>query len=158
MSECRLLYINSFDFENHRACAVVAACYHDMVVFHPPVHDTSALQCRVDITADTIPGFRAEWHSFRAAVLCPGFNSASFIGLSAFHESSCATMPKVIPFIVSAEYKFIALIVARTLSAAGIFAILSLQFRKQFLINNSYFTPVFHNNYIVRLYLQIYNF
>lgn len=44
-----------FDFKNNRSCAVITAGNHDFVIIHPSSHDCSALECGINVPADSIP-------------------------------------------------------------------------------------------------------
>ena len=55
-----LRYIDALDFEDDRPRPIVAAGDHHAVVIRPALHDGAALQSRVHISADGIPGFTAE--------------------------------------------------------------------------------------------------
>ena len=52
--------VDAFDLEDDRPGAVVAAGDHHAVVIRPALHDGAALQSRVHIPADGVPGFAAE--------------------------------------------------------------------------------------------------
>ena len=53
--------IDALNLKDHRACAVIAAGDHDPVIIGPSMHDGAALKCRIDIAADGIPCFPAEF-------------------------------------------------------------------------------------------------
>ena len=47
-------------FEDDRTCTVATTGNHHLLVVGPAFHDRTALQSRIDITADAIPSFGAE--------------------------------------------------------------------------------------------------
>lgn len=52
-----LFNINSFDLEDNGSGAVIAAGNHDFIIICPSMHDRSALQCGINISADGVPCF-----------------------------------------------------------------------------------------------------
>ena len=56
-----VLHVDALDLEDHGARAVVAAGDHHALVIRPLVHDGAALQSSVNIPADGIPRFTAEF-------------------------------------------------------------------------------------------------
>lgn len=52
--------VNALDLEDDRPCAIVAASDHHPLVICPLVHDGTALQSGVHISADGIPSFSTE--------------------------------------------------------------------------------------------------
>ena len=134
-----IICIDSFNFENDRSCAVVAAGDHDFIVIHPTVHDAPALQRRVDITADGVPRFRAERHTLRSAVRCFWRLQTAFVRRTGFHKCSSTHVPEIIPFIVAVKQEFITNMVAGAFAAVRHGAVLRLQLREQLLVQYGYF-------------------
>src|SRR5574344_2373548 len=56
----RSLFVYSLQFEDDRTCTVATTGNHHLLVVGPAFHDRTALQSRIDITADAIPSFGAE--------------------------------------------------------------------------------------------------
>ena len=52
--------IDAFDFENDRPRPIIAAGDHNPLIIGPAMHDRTALQGRIHIAADGIPGLPAE--------------------------------------------------------------------------------------------------
>ena len=57
--------VDSLDFEDNRAGPVITAGDHHAVVVGPALHDGTALKSCVNIAADRIPGFPAEFAFIR---------------------------------------------------------------------------------------------
>ena len=139
-----IIYIDSFNFENDRSCAVVAAGDHDFIVIHPTVHDAPSLQRRVDVAADGIPRFGTERNALRSAVRCSRRLQAAFVRRTGFHKCSSTHVPEIIPFIVAVKQEFITNMVAGAFAAVRHGAVLRLQIWKQLFVQYGYFYSVFH--------------
>ncbi len=112
-----VLNICSFNFEDNRSGRIVATSDHNLIIIHPSVHNRSALESGINISADSIPRFRAKRNTVRPTVHRAGRDRNILIGQTALYQRPCAHMPIIIPLTVPVKNKFISHIVARTLSA-----------------------------------------
>lgn len=142
LSVAHLFHIDSLNLKNDRPGAVVAAGNHDAVVLRPSMHDAAALKCSINIAADGIPCLGAEGHTFCSAVRGARRLKTSFIGCTGFHQRAGTGMPIIIPLIIAIEQEFIPDIETGTFSAVRHSAVLLLQFREKFLVDNGYFASV----------------
>lgn len=51
----RLFTVYALYFKDYGSCAVVAAGDHHAVVLCPAMHDAAALQCGINVAADSVP-------------------------------------------------------------------------------------------------------
>ena len=115
-----LFFVYSLHLEYHRACAVGAAAYHFVLMFHPAFHDAATLQACVDVAADGIPCFRAMGH-LRATSHCVRVSSCLYQGID-------TTMPEMIVHLVTLKDEFVAHVIAGTHTRLGVSTILCLKF------------------------------
>ena len=130
------LVVQALDAEENRARAVRAAGDHRVLLAHPAAHEGAALQARVDVAGDGVPGLRAVRN------LAAGGPVRRLGGLA---ERVQAPMPEVVRRAIARKEEGIAHMVAGAGAGVRICAVGGLQFRIDLFVDYGETNLVLHD-------------